>query len=137
MKFVRPFLVFLLAWLSAGALYGGATLIAEAHGNPWGFMPLSLLADSPFHSWLIPGIVLLTSNRLLAAWVLWLVLARRAQYGLWAAFQGCVLLGWLTVECILLRVVAWPHYFYGAIGLVIIVLGAAVRHDVRPVEPAS
>ena len=137
MKSVRTFLAIVLLFLSAGAFWGGIKLIVDAHGNPWGMMPLSMLQYSPFHSWLIPGILLLATNGLLAAWVLWLVLARRTHYGLWAVLQGCALLGWLTVECILLRVVAWPHYLYGVIGLVIIVSGAALRHDARPAEPAS
>jgi len=136
MAFVRVLAVIALLFLSATALYGGAVLILDAHANPWGVMPLSLLEHSPFHSWLIPGIVLLTANGLLGLWVLWLVLAHWRHDGLWAILQGCVLLGWLTVECIVLRTVIWPHYMYGAVGLVLILSGAALRHGSRPVVPA-
>ena len=83
MVFVRVLAVIALVFLSSTALYGGTVLIVNAHGNPWGMMPLSLLDHTPFHSWLVPGIVLLTANGVLALWVLWLVLAHRRQDGLW------------------------------------------------------
>ena len=129
MVYVRVLAVIALLFLSLTALYGGSVLIVNAHGNPWGMMPLSLLEHTPFHSWLVPGIVLLTANGVLGLWVLGLVLAHRRQDGLWTIFQGCVLLGWLTVECVLLRTVIWPHYMYGAVGLALILLGALLRHD--------
>jgi hypothetical protein len=92
-------------------------------------MPLSLLQYSPFHSYLIPGILLLVSNGLLPLWVLWLLLRRKPLYGLWVVFQGCVLLGYLTTECWMLRVVSWPHYFYASVALALMVCGLAMRRD--------
>jgi hypothetical protein len=53
-------------------------------------MPQSLLRFSPFHSDLIPGIILLAANGLLSLWVLWLTVHRHADYGWWVAAQGCV-----------------------------------------------
>ncbi|HUB20143.1 MAG TPA: hypothetical protein VL990_15985 [Acidobacteriaceae bacterium] len=132
MKFVRGFSVLMLIFLSTSAVCGGIGLTVEARGNPWGFMPLSLLQHSPLHTWLIPGIVLLAANGALALWVLWLVVAHRRYDGLWAILQGCILLGWLTVECVILRFVIWPHYMYGAVGVALIVAGAALRHDTQP-----
>ena len=102
-----------LLFVSASALWGGAVLVVNAHGNPWGIMPLSLLVHSPFHSWLIPGMILFVANGLLALFVLLLTLRRGPRYGLWSALQGFMLLGWLVVECAYLRTVIWPHYFYG------------------------
>jgi len=131
MTFARTLAVIALLFLSVTALYGGVVLIANAHGNPWGMMPLSLLAHSPFHSWSIPGAILLTANGLLSLWVLWLVLAHWPHDGVWAMFQGCVLIGWLTVECLMLRTIVWPHYMYGAVGLALIALGAVLRRGSR------
>ncbi len=78
MRTLRLFVIFVLFFASGTALWGRAVLIAKAHSNPWGMMPLSLLAYSPFHSWLIPGMILLVSNGLLALWVL-SVARRRGQ----------------------------------------------------------
>ena len=129
MKFARLCSISLLAFLGLSAIAGGIPMITGSLGMMAGFMPLSLLKHSPFHSYLIPGIILLTANGLLALWVLWLVVKRKGSYGLWTAFQGCVLLGWLVVECWMLRLVIWPHYLYGGVALGLIVLGLLLRQE--------
>jgi hypothetical protein len=45
----RNYLIFLLGFLSLGALGGGGSLIISPGGNLIG-MPLSLLKKSPFHN---------------------------------------------------------------------------------------
>jgi hypothetical protein len=129
MRFVRPVAIFLLAFLALGAFVGAVPMIVRPYSNQWGVMPLSLLQYSPFHSYLIPGILLLVSNGLLPLWVLWLLLRRKPLYGLWVVFQGCVLLGFLTAECWLLQVVSWPHYLYASVALALMVCGLAMRRD--------
>ena len=133
MKLARVVSMLALAYLSLSALWGGIVLIANAHENPWGMMPQSLIRFSPFHSYLIPGIVLLVANGLLALFVLLLVFLRTTHYGLWTVFQGFVLLGWLTIECLMLRVVIWPHYLFGAVALILVTSGLLARHDAEPV----
>ena len=117
-----------LAFLGFTSLAGSIFMLADPGGGVLN-LPLSLLQHSPFHSYLIPGILLLVSNGLLALWILWLAMMARPRYGLWTAFQGCVLLGWLVVECLMLRLVIWPHYLYGAVALVLVVAGLALRHE--------
>jgi hypothetical protein len=55
----RPFyiLIFLLAFLAFGALVGGGAMIISPSGELLR-MPLSNLGNSPFRSFLIPGIIL-------------------------------------------------------------------------------
>jgi hypothetical protein len=101
----------------------------------WHLLPLSVLQFSPFRSFLIPGIILLGANGILAFWVLWCVMTRRPLHGLWTTFQGCVLLGWLTVECWMIRAVGEAHYFYAAIALALIFLGLAIWRSKVP-QPA-
>jgi hypothetical protein len=48
---------FLLSFLGTGAIFGGAVLILSPGGRFFG-MPLSLLKNSPFHDFLIPGVIL-------------------------------------------------------------------------------
>ena len=123
MKCVRLWALILLVFLGAGGIYGGIHLIAHPYENQWGLMPLSLLQYSPFHSYLIPGILLLVSNGLLPIWIYFRVKRGQPLYGLWTALQGCVLFGWLAVECLMLRVMAWPHLFYFSIALLLMVFG--------------
>jgi len=97
-------------------------------------MPQSLLQHSPFHSYLIPGIILLVANGLLSMWVLWLTWRRHSNYGWWVAAQGCVLFGWLIVETLMLRLIVWPHYLYGAVALVLVAAGLALAGLSRPLR---
>lgn len=117
----------LLAFLGISGIAGGVPMIADPSGTRLRMDP-SLLRYSPFHSFLIPGILLLAANGLLAIWVFWLAAKRRRNYGWWTAFQGWVLLVWLVVECIMLRLVVWPHYLYGGVAVALIAAGVMLRN---------
>lgn len=95
-------------------------------------MPLHFLEHSPFRSYFYPGVILFIANGVLPLVIAVVALRRAARYGWWIAVQGCVLFGWITVQVVLLRGVAWPHYLYWAWGLLLIVLGLALRNDARP-----
>jgi len=126
MRKTRWAAIVLLAFLGASGIAGSVPMLADPHGSPER-LPQSLLRYSPFHSYLIPGILLLAANGIFAVWVLWLAVRKRRNYGWWTVFQGCVLLVWLVVECIMLRLVAWPHYFYGGVAVGLIALGVALE----------
>lgn len=129
MKLARITAIVLLAFLGVTALAGAIPMILNPNGG--GVMPLSLHEHSPFHSFLVPGIVLLAANGVLSIVVLWLLLARKSDFGLWIAFQGCVLLGWLVIECWMLRAVVWLHWLYAVVALALIVAGLALRRPLR------
>lgn len=133
MKGMRVAVMILLAFLGVGAVVGAVPMILWPLETQWNLLPVSVLQYSPFHSFLIPGIILLVANGFLAFWVLWLVMGRRSSHGLWTAFQGCVLLGWLVVECWMIRAVGGTHYFYAGIAIALIVFGLAMRHS--PAHP--
>src|SRR5512135_1177991 len=130
MRQVRIWTVVLLAFLGITAIAGSIPMLLHPEGNEL-LLPLDLLRYSPFESYMIPGLLLLTTNGLLALLVMWLVLRRQAFYGEWASFQGCVLLGWLVIECLMLRLVMWLHYLYGAVGVALIVMGLLLSRGAR------
>lgn len=87
-------------------------------------MPLSMLEHSPFHSYLIPGILLLLGNGLLSLLVLLLTLHRIRHYGWWIVLQGSVLATWILAEFALLRLYFWPQGVYlGLAGLLVVTGG--------------
>jgi hypothetical protein len=94
-------------------------------------MSLDMLRYSPFHSFLIPGLILLLANGVMSLLVLYLTVQRRPGYGWWVAFQGCVLAGWIVVEVIMLRLIMWAHYLYLAVGLALIVSGISLTREKR------
>jgi hypothetical protein len=125
MRPARATAIVLLSFLGISAVAGAIPMMLHPGGSA--MVPLGLLEHSPFHSFLIPGMLLLAANGLLSLVVLGLVLMRSMRHGLWTALQGCVLLGWLVVECCMLRTVVWLHWLYAAVALALIVSGLALR----------
>jgi len=128
MKFFRLLAIVLLSFVGITAVVGAIPLILHPRQQPWHMSP-SLLERSPFPSFLVPGIILLVFNGALCLFILTATLRRRAGYGWWVAAQGCVLLGWIITECAMIRLVIWPQYLYGAIGVALIIAGCSLRHD--------
>jgi hypothetical protein len=124
MRLFRITAIAALIFVGLSGLVGGVPLIIHAHEEPW-WLPQSLLQYSPFHSYLIPGIILFTAIGLLSCWVLWLTLRVHKNFGWWVTLQGCVLLGWLVTEMIMLRLVVWPQILYSLFA------GALVLSGVR------
>ncbi|TME50353.1 MAG: hypothetical protein E6I60_12065 [Chloroflexi bacterium] len=102
-----------------GAVFGGGAFILAPDGHLLG-MPTTLLAGSPFPSYLVPGIVLFTFvglGPLLAAAI---TLRRQALAPLAAVAVGLMLIGWVSVEMVVLAglgSLAWALY---------LVLGACI-----------
>ena len=150
----RPFVVFLLicllALLGVGAVFGGAALIISPNGQLMG-MPLSMLDNSCFTNFLIPGIILFS---LLGVTPILLIFAlvKTPQNKLaeffnlypdmhWAwtysVYIGFALIIWIQVEMIILEAVYWLHTFYMffAIAILVVSLLPGVRSRYRkPVQ---
>ncbi|MDR3726348.1 MAG: hypothetical protein P4K86_04825 [Terracidiphilus sp.] len=130
MKIVRGIAMAVLVFLCLSAIAGAVPMILDPSGRMM-HMPLSLLEHSPFHTFLIPGIILLLANGVLSLVVLVAAARRWPRYAWAVALQGCILTGWIVVEVILLHLLIWAHYVYGAIGLALIVLGLVLARESR------
>src|SRR6202165_3571437 len=112
-------------FLGIGALFGGIQFILAPDGHLLG-TPLRMLAGTPFHSFLVPGLFLFTFVGL-GPMVAAAITARRRAIGPLAAFAvGLTLMGWITVEMVIfagLTSLFWA--FYLILGTVIAAVGAA------------
>src|SRR5664279_2553622 len=111
-----------LAFLGATSLAGALPMLLDPSGALLK-MPLSMLEHSPFHSYLIPGILLLVGNGLLSLLVLLLTVRRARHYGWWIVLQGCVLAAWILAEFALLRMYFWPQAVYLGLATLLILAG--------------
>ena len=134
MNIARATAIGSLVFLGVTAFVGAVPLILYPQGDLL-HVPLSLLQHSPFHSFLIPGIILLMANGVLSFVALYQLLRRRNGYGWWVAFQGCVISGWIVVEVIMFRAIAWLHFLYLAVGLLLIAAGLALTRKARSHQP--
>ncbi|KKM64938.1 hypothetical protein LCGC14_1496320 [marine sediment metagenome] len=123
----------MLAFLGLGAIGGGTALIISPNGNLMG-MPLSMLKISPFKSFFIPGIILLSilgiAPMLLIIALLNQPSSRFAErfnffvdmHWSWtfSIYIAIALIGWLQIQMMMLNSVSWLHTFYMLLAVAII-----------------
>ena len=141
-KATRNLLVFLLGFLSLGALGGGGALTVSPGGQLLG-MPRSMLTGSPFRDFLVPGLVLFfvlgVAPGLLAGALVQKPPSRLAEqlncfadmHWAWTGsiYVAFALIGWLQLEMVFLRAATWLHAFY--MGLALAILLVALLPKVR------
>jgi hypothetical protein len=106
-------------FLGIGALFGGGALILAPDGHLLG-MPVKLLAGSPFPSFLVPGMILFSLVGVAPLMAAAITLRRQVLAPLAAVAVGLTLIGWVSVEMVVLAglgSLAWTLY---------LVLGATI-----------
>ena len=131
----RNFLIFLLGLLGFGALGGGGVLIISPSGELIG-MPLSIIQNSPFINFLIPGIILFTVLGILPI-VLMYALIKKPKWQLpeffnvfndmyWAwsycVYTGFALIIWIQTEMMVMKTVHWLQSLYMGMGVLLLLV---------------
>ena len=117
--------VVLEIFLGLGALFGGGALILASDGHLLG-MPTTLLAGSPFTSFLVPGIILFTFVGIAPLLAAAMTMRRQAFAPIAAVAVGLTLIGWVSVEMVVLAglgSLAWAMYL--VLGVCIALIGVA------------
>ncbi len=139
-------LLALLFLLGLGALFGGGVLIISPSGDLIG-MPLSLLKNSPFTNFIIPGIVLFSILGLAPLGTAIALLKRpqsrlaeflnffKDMYWAWTfcIYIAFALIIWIQVEMIVLQSVIWAHtlYMFWAMAIIFFALIPKVRSQFK------
>ncbi len=139
---MRNIFLVVLGFLAIGAIGGGGVLIISPTGELMG-MPLSVLDNSPFSSFLVPGIILFTVLGLVPL-LLMFALVKKPESRLagkinlfkdmhWAwtfsIYVAFMLIGWIQLQMVFLQSVHWLHTFYMfyAVAIILIALLPPVR----------
>jgi menaquinone-dependent protoporphyrinogen oxidase len=101
------------------ALLGGAGLVMRPDGSGMG-MPLEMLQHSPFHDFLVPGLLLLVVIGGANIWAAYLHAVRSALAVMASFVSGSALVVWIVVEMIMLRSVHPLHVAYLVLGVAIV-----------------
>jgi len=118
-------------FLGLGALFGGGAFILAPDGHLLG-MPTKLLSGSPFPSYLLPGIILFVFVGLAPLMAAAMTIRRQALAPLAAVAVGLTLIGWVSVEMVILAgpgSLAWALYL--VLGAIIAAIGVAWRRSSR------
>ena len=136
--------LWLLAFLGSSAIGGGGALIISPSGKLLGGLPLSILKNSPFADFLIPGIILFVVLGLFPVMLI-LALYKKTRSPLaehfnffkdmhWAwsfsIYLAFALIIWIQVETMYIQGVGWLQTFYMlfSIPLIFVALLPPVRN---------
>jgi hypothetical protein len=125
-KISRIIAIVLLFLLGVSALFGALGLILDPSGESLQ-LPEGMLDSTPFHNYLIPGIILGVFNGILSLTIAILVIKRNRLYPWLIIFQGCILMIWLTAEVLMgifYPALTLPYYI---LGILLIISGLFVR----------
>jgi len=118
----RTISIILLFFNGVSACLGGGALISDPSGRSIE-MPLDMLKYSPFHNFLIPGLILffeLGIGSLIAGIQ---VIRRIKSYSLYIIFIGAALTIWIITQILMIRGIHFLHFIFGGIGIVLLFLG--------------
>lgn len=133
LKFTGNLLVFLLGFLSIGAIYGGLALIIRPNGSFFE-IPVDILHNSPFKNFLIPGIILLVSFGIIPIYILYAIFKRPDNKFLqklnllydyhfswtFSVYIGFALIIWINVQTLFFNAVDIIHTIYSSLGILIV-----------------
>jgi hypothetical protein len=116
---VKTISIILLLVNGTGAVYGGFQLITDPSGSKLQ-IPISFLEQSPFQSYLIPGIILLIVNGVFSFITFSAIFLNTKNYQWFIIIQGILLCGWIIMQIILL------HIFYAPLHATFLIIGACL-----------
>jgi hypothetical protein len=118
---MRILLFILLSFIGTSAFLSGLVLIVQPDGNLFN-MSTGLLTNTPFTTFLIPGIILsvvVGGTNLLA--VVSHLKQQRNRYNQ-SILAGCMICSWITVQMLLIGVLHWLHFLYLGLGIMIVLI---------------
>lgn len=125
-------LIVLQIFLSLGAIFGGGMLVIDPSGQGLN-MPLSLLEQSPFPNYFIPGLLLFFILGVIPVWISIGLISRKSssianklnvfphQHWSWSftLYTGFALLIWIFAQVYFFQAVYAVHLVYFTLGIVI------------------
>ena len=129
-RYLRFTSISLLLLTAMNATVAGVLFINDPSGHKMG-MSVSYLMDSPFNSYLIPGIVLLIVNGLLNFIAAYFVFKQKPFAFLLVIIQGILLCGWIVIQVIMVRDISLLHIIMFTIGTILTISGLLLLKLVR------
>jgi len=120
----------LLLLTAINAAVAGVLFIIDPSGHKMG-MSVAYIKDSPFNSYLIPGIVLLIVNGLLNFIAAYFVFKKKPFASLLVIIQGILLSGWIVIQVIMVKDISLLHIIMFTIGTTLTISGFLLLELIR------
>ncbi|MDE5415579.1 hypothetical protein [Alkalihalobacterium chitinilyticum] len=112
-------------FIGVGAIPAGIGFIVDPSGkNLW--MTTNLLINSPFETFLVPGIVLFSVIGVGSITGAFLSIKQSKNFHLFTIGLGCALIIWIVLQVYWIGFVSWLQPLYLGLGLVEALLGLAL-----------
>lgn len=117
--------ILLLLFNGTGALYGGWLLMLDPSGAKLKLAP-TVLANTPFPDFLLPGVILFAVNGILSLVVTTALLTRMQLAPHLVALQGSLLTGWILIQYFWTQVYHPLQVVMGGVGLLLVGCGVVL-----------
>ena len=121
-KSLRIVAIVWLILMGLNALAAGYSFMVEPSGADIG-IPLSYLQHSPFKNYFIPGLVLFITIGLGCMLTAFFAIKNFNFYPQLLFVQGCILLGWIVIQMLMIQDVNWLHIVCGFSALAWMAIG--------------
>ena len=118
--------VLLLAFMGIAACYGGGALILDPTGKLLE-MPISLLIESNFPNYLVPGLILFLMIGILSLLTIYFTITGSRYYPDLIFNQGFIQVGWIVVQIYLLNMFHFLQLVVAINGILLIILGTYIK----------
>jgi hypothetical protein len=123
---MKTILFILICLTGLTATISGLLLISKPGGEILG-LSLSLLEQTPFKDFLIPGIILSVLVGGINLFAVFYNIQRNANRYNWAIAGGVMITGWIIIQMLLIQTANWLHFLYLGMGVFIILLAFQLK----------
>jgi hypothetical protein len=123
---MKTILFILVSFIAITAALSGLVMISNPDGRLLN-LPLSLLGNTPFRDYRIPGILLTIFVSGVNLVAVFFNLQRHPGRYNWAMAGGFTISLWIVVQLLLIQAAHWLHFIYLGIGLLIILIAYQLK----------
>jgi len=121
--------------IGAAALLGGGALVVWSNGKMLR-LPVTLLAQSPFTDFLLPGVILFGTVGVFNLIACYLALRRESGAELISFLAGGVLLIWVGIEAVIIDASSWLQLVSAALAVLVVLDAIWIRRSRDAGSPA-
>jgi uncharacterized membrane protein len=115
--------IVLLFIVSLNALAAGYSFITDPTGRGLGISTDYLRQAAPFEDYFIPGIILFTVIGVVSSFIAILTITKQRHYPFLLLMHGCILVGWIAIQLLIVTAFHPLHLIIGLIGITLIIMG--------------